>query len=298
MTHGIEDIARRYYKAEAERNAPLGSTLFAVVMLTILAVLATATGGGAAISIGLVALGIALAGVTALVARRHLSRGLAAFRGGDPNAVRPVCALAMREFRTQIEAHRARTLGSESDWQIARGTVAEKADDAQRAVTYWRGRQRQEPDNEVAATQLSVARSIEQKLRTALSKLDAKADALLRFYNDCDAKLSLMDRYNRDMDESRRLEELSGSIDSAIAAAEGTLTAIGAQFVREAEAMGHALGGLARIQIESLAGEVPLDNIEHLADRIIASSDAQRRAVEDLDSALLTGYRRESASHV
>ncbi len=99
------------------------------------------------------------------------------------------------------------------------------------------------------------------------SKLDAKADALLCFYNDCDAKLSLMDRYNRDMDESRRLEELSGSIDSAIAAAEGTLAAIGAQFVREAEAMGQALGGLARIQIESLAGEVPLDNIEHLADR-------------------------------
>jgi len=298
VTHGIEDIARRYYRAEGESKAPWGTTVLVVVILTIVAVQLAARGGAAATTIGLLALGIACAGVPALVARRHLSRGLAAFREGDPNAVRPVCALAMREFRKQIEAHRARTLGSESDWQIARGTVAKKADEAQRAVAYWRGRQRQEPDNEVAATQLSVARSIEQKLRTALSKLDAKADALLRFYNDCDAKLSLMDRYNRDMDESRRLEELSGSIDSAIAAAEGTLTAIGAQFVREAEAMGHALGGLARIQIESLAGEVPLDNIEHLADRIIASSDAQRRAVEDLDSALLTGHRRESASHL
>ncbi len=74
----------------------------------------------------------------------------------------------MREFRNQIEDHRARTLGSESEWQIDRGTVAKKADDAQRAVAYWRGRQQQEPDNEVAATQLNVARSIDQKLRTAL----------------------------------------------------------------------------------------------------------------------------------
>ena len=292
MTHSFTDIARRHYTAEAERQVRWDTTIiiFLILYVPVLALL-TARASELAGVVGGAVLVIACVAVRELLIRKYSSRLLAAFRDGEPNAVWPVCELAVCEFRKQIEAHRARTLGSESEWQIARGAVAKKADEAQRAVAYWQGRQRQEQYNEVAATQLSVARHIDRKLRTALSKLDAKADALLRFYNDCDAKLSLMDRYNRDMDESRRLEELSGSIDSTIAGAEGTLAAIGAQFVREAEAMGQALGGLARIQIESLAGEAPLDNIEHLADQIIASSDAQRRAVEDLDSALLTGHR-------
>ena len=51
-------------------------------------------------------------------------------------------------------------------------------------------------------------------------------------------------------------------------------------------AVGKALGGLARVQIKSLAGEAPLENIEYLADRIIESSDMERRAVEELDRVL------------
>ena len=153
-------------------------------------------------------------------------------------------------------------------------------------MSYWKARVEQEPTNEVASAQLRRASRFRTKLRSAVVKLDARADALLRFYNDCEAKLMLMDRYNRDLDESRRLEELSGRTDIAIAGAESTLAMIGQQFVREAQAVGQALGGLARIQIQSLAGEVQLEDIEYLSDRIIESSDAERRVVEELDREL------------
>ncbi|MDE2875219.1 MAG: hypothetical protein OXU69_05895 [Gemmatimonadota bacterium] len=224
-----------------------------------------------------------------LLSRRRVAGGLSAFRAGDATAVARVHRFAAREFRLQIGRHRARTLGADSEWGTARAALAEAADEAQRSVAYWQARVRQEPDNELAAGQSRTASGLDDKLRSALAKLDARAETLLKFYNDCDARLSLMDRYNQDMEETRRLEELSGRTDVAIAGAEDTLLAIGEQFVREAQAVGRALGGLARVQIRSLAGDAPLDNIEYLADRIIESSDAERRAVEDLDRVLQQG---------
>ncbi|MXW18629.1 MAG: hypothetical protein F4Z83_13930 [Gemmatimonadetes bacterium] len=224
-----------------------------------------------------------------LLGRARVRRALAAFRAGDATAVGKVHRFAAREFRLQIGRHRARTLGADSEWGMARAALAEAADEAQRSVAYWKARTEQEPDNQLAAGQSQTASDLDGKLRSALAKLDARADTLLRFYNDCDARLSLMDRYNQDMEETRRLEELSGRTDVAIAGAEDTLLAIGEQFIREAQAVGRALGGLARVQIKSLAGDAPLDNIEYLADRIIESSDAERRVVEDLDRILQQG---------
>ena len=301
MTASIEGIARRHYETEAAdiRLTP-GSWLgllgllvpVAAVILGILSVvlesvsevvsqLVVQSTAGVLLLLWLISLP-----VSRLLARRRASRGLAAFRAGDLDAVRPVYELAVREFREQIKTHRARTLGANSEWAIARGSLATRADDAQRSVAYWRARVREEPGNQLAATQLKTALGIDGKVRSALVKLDAKADALLRFYNDCEAKLALMDRYSSDLDETRRLEELSGTTDVAITNAESTLAAIGEQFVREAQAVGRALSGLERVQIKSLAGEASLDNIEYLADRIIESSDAERRAVENLDKAL------------
>ncbi|MYI65993.1 MAG: hypothetical protein F4107_08685 [Gemmatimonadetes bacterium] len=68
-----------------------------------------------------------------------------------------------------------------------------------------------------------------------------------------------------------------------IAGAQGALAAIGQEFLREAEAVGRALGGLAEVQIKSLAGEAPLDNIEYLADRVIENSESEERAIGALD---------------
>ena len=96
-----------------------------------------------------------------------------------------------------------------------------------------------------------------------------------------------LDRCNRDLEESRRLEELSGRADIVIARAEGVMESLARAFVAEARAMGDALGIVATVGIKSLAGEAPVENIEYLADRIIESSDRERTAIEDLDRQLM-----------
>ena len=294
LTGSLDDIARRFFEAEA-REKPVGGyfidSLILLVGLVPAAFLTSLYPGYApGILVGVMIVTVAvLTGSRLILTRRRVPRSLAAFRAGDPDAVRSVYQFAVREFRQQIESHRARTLGSDSEWGIARGSLAEAADEAQRSVAYWEARVRQEPDNQLAASQARAAGELEEKLHSALAKLDARASTLLRFYNECDAKLALMGRYNRDIEETRRLEELSGRTDIVIAGAQDTLSDIGEQFVREAQALGQALGGFARVQIKSLAGEAHLDNIEYLADRIIESSDAERRAVEDLDRVLQQG---------
>lgn len=292
LTGSLDDIARRCFEFEQSRFAEsrwIG--VFVQVMVMAVAVafilsMPTASAGSLAV---IVATGAAILAGSRLFLRIRVRRGLAAFRAGDATAVAKVHRFAARDFRLQIGRHRARTLGADSEWGMARAALAEAADEAQRSVAYWKARTEQEPDNQLAAGQSQTASDLDGKLRSALAKLDARADTLLRFYNDCDARLSLMDRYNQDMEETRRLEELSGRTDVVIAGAEDTLLAIGEQFIREAQAVGRALGGLARVQIKSLAGDAPLDNIEYLADRIIESSDAERRAVEDLDRILQQG---------
>ena len=289
-TGSLDDIARRCFASD-EGGRPVSGKGVAMFMILIIVVayLTSVYPADYALGflLGLTGLVLATSSLSrSLLARIRVRRALAAFRAGDSTAVGKVHRFAAREFRLQIERHRARTLGADSEWGMARAALAEAADEAQRSVAYWKARTEQEPDNQLAAGQSRTASDLDGKLRSALAKLDARADTLLRFYNDCDARLSLMDRYNQDMEETRRLEELSGRTDVAIAGAEDTLLAIGEQFVREAQAVGRALGGLARVQIKSLAGDAPLDNIEYLADRIIESSDAERRAVEDLDRVL------------
>ena len=290
LTGSLDDIARQCFEVEArERPMPGGRVVFFMLLFVVSAYLASLfpVSYAPAFIFGpfLIALAV-FSGSGLVLVRRHVRSAMAAFHAGDPDVVRQVYRLAVREFSRQVMAHRARTLGSDSEWGTARGSLAAAADEAQRSVAYWEARVKQEPDNQLAASQATTAGELEEKLHSALAKLDARASTLLRFYNECDAKLAIMGRYNRDIEETRRLEELSGKTDMAIAGAEDTLLAIGEQFVREAQALGRALGGLARVQIKSLAGEAPLDNIEYLADRIIESSDAERRAVEDLDRVL------------
>ena len=217
---------------------------------------------------------------------RHVSRRFAAFRAGRSDVVHDVYRFAVEEFRGQIEAHRARTLGSNSEWGNARESLARAVDDADRSMAYWRTRLQQDPDSPVVAGQLRTATELDAKLRSALGKLDGRADILRKFYNECHARVAVMDRYNRDIEETRRLERLSGTAGTLIAEAEGVLAGIGASFVREAQKVGEVLGDFERLQLKSLAGEAPLDDIEFLADRINESSEAEFATVEKLSRAI------------
>lgn len=240
---------------------------------------------GLVLGSGLLGFGSALATLAAvrfLPARQRMSRRLAAFRAGDPDATEDVYRFAVDEFRGQVERHRARTLGSGSEWGAAHAELAGAVDDAHRSMAYWRARLSQDPDNAVVTGQLKTATELDAKLRSALGKLDGRADVLRKFYNDCDARIAVMDRCNRDIEETRRLDRLSGAADMVIAGAETALAGIGASFVREARKVGEVLGSFERLQLKSLAGEAPLDDIEFLADRINESSEAEFATVERL----------------
>ena len=218
--------------------------------------------------------------------RLRVSRRQRAFRDGDPAAMEAVYRFAVEEFRAQVERHRARTLGNESEWAVARASLVEAVDGAQRSAAYWRARLAQDPDNQMCAGQLKTATGLHAKLRSALDKLDERGDILLRFYNDCEARIAVMDRYNRDIEETRRLDRLSGAADMVIAGAETALMEIGASFLREAGKVGEVLGNFERLQLKSLAGEAPLDDVEYLADRINEASEREFDTVEQLSRAI------------
>ena len=242
-------------------------------------VLGGVTGSG---TLGLLSAAGTLALVRFLPPRLRVSRRLKAFRGGEPDVVLDVYRFAVHEFRGQIERHRARTLGRRSEWGAARAELARAVDEADRSMAYWRARLGQDPDNQTFAGQWRTATKLQGKLRSALDKLDGRADVLRRFYNDCEARIAVMDRCNRDIEETRRLDRLSGTADMVIVGAETALAGIGASFVREAHKVGEVLGSFERLQLKSLAGEAPLDDIEFLADRINESSEREYDTVERL----------------
>lgn len=225
-----------------------------------------------------------------LVRRRNnlasVRKGVEAYERGEPWAVAHVHQYAVEEFRKWVAERRERTLGDGSEWSRSRASLVAAASEAQRSTAYWRIRLRQEPDNEFVKSQKSVSVRLQVKLAKALEELDSRSDALRKFYIECDVRLAAMDRRNRDLEEFRRLEELSGRADIAIAEAEGTIYTLLTSFVTEARAFADALGGVASVGIKSLAGEAPMDNIEYFADQIIEDSERDRAAIQDLERRL------------
>ena len=215
-----------------------------------------------------------------------VKQGISAYERGEPWAVARVHEYAVEDFRNRVAEHREKTMGDSSEWGRARTSLMEAASDAQRSAAYWGARQRQEPSNEFAKSQKDVSERLEAKLAEAFEKLEARSVALRRFYNECDARLAAMDRHNRDLEEFRRLKELSGRADMIVARAEGTMHGLATAFVAEAQTFADALRGVAAVSIIALAGEAPLDNIDYFADRIIEDSDRDREVIEDLERRL------------
>ena len=215
-----------------------------------------------------------------------VSQGISAYERGEPWAVARVHEYAVEKFRNRVAEHRERMMGDSSEWGRARTSLIEAASDAQRSAAYWGARLRQEPRNEFAKSQKDVSERLEAKLAEAFEKLEARSAALRRFYNECDARLAAMDRHNRDLEEFRRLKDLSGRADMIVAHAEKTIHVLATAFVAEAQMFADALGGIAAVSIIALAGEAPLDNIDYFADRIIEGSDRDREVIEDLERRL------------
>jgi hypothetical protein len=185
-------------------------------------------------------------------------------------------------FRRDIERQRERTLGPYSQWAKARQPLKEASDEANRSAAYWRQRLEMEPDNEVARSSLETAERLEQKFRGAVHELDGRTEVLMAFFNDCEAKLSVLEHTKRDLEESKRLAVLSTRADEIVLNARARLDKIGQEFVSGAARVGRALGSLERLQLLESAGDVPIERTELVADRIIESSEQERAMLRPL----------------
>lgn len=228
----------------------------------------------------------AITGTRSSKRRKFVSDCLTLYRAGDPETVVEVQRFAVGCFRQEIQVHRDRTIGVESEWGKARAQLSAALDEARQLESYWRLRLEGDDKNDVARRACDEATRLEEKLSHALGRADSRADVLLKFYSDCEARLHMMDNYSHDMEKARQLERLSDRADIVIAEAEGTLSAIGQQFVHEAQLVGRAMSGLAEMQAVSLAGEVPLDDMEFLADRVVERSEMDERAIRKLDASI------------
>ncbi len=217
---------------------------------------------------------------------RIVRDGVAAYQAGDEDAVSAVHDFTLRLLRRRVEEQRKQTLGPSSEWELARAPLATALDDVEVEVAYWDERIREEPNSELASLQLQTARKLEAKLRSALGKVDGRAEVLRQFYHRCEAKLAVMDRSNTDLTKVKRLEELSVRADSAIAHAQGTVEALAQHFLTEAQNIASALGSADHSQLSMLAGAAPVDNIEFLADKIHERSERNRSTIRQLEKAL------------
>ena len=215
-----------------------------------------------------------------------VSKGLELFRAGHAETIMRVHQFAVTYFREQIKVHRSRTLGDTSEWGKARSSLAATMDEARQQEVYWHKRWLDDKKNDMALRQYNAASLLTDKMSRALEKLDSRADVLLGFYAECEARVDLLDHHNQDMVKTRELESLSDRTDVAIAETEGTLTAIGQDFVREVDTIWQAMSGLGEMQTLALAGEASLDNMEFLADRVIEQSELDEETIQDLERSL------------
>jgi hypothetical protein len=208
-------------------------------------------------------------------ARRHLAHTLTA----TPSRFYHII---VQKFSLEIERQRANTLGSSSKWGRAREPLARAAQEAARSVAYWKQRLATDPNNQVAQQQLDTANGLKKKFETALTELDARSAVLVSFFNECEARLAVLQHTKRDYEEAHKLSVLTEQADSVVSAASTTLALIGQAFIEEARRVGQALGAVERLGILNLAASVPVEHVEALADRIHENSLRERDALERL----------------
>ena len=288
----MESLAREYFEAEhlGCGSGCIGGLGF-IGTLTVVAFLVPESSGVSGVGMITTTVGLIISLLAGIWLGRHrharsrsafVRKRMAAYADGDAMLLQQVQDYAIKHFRQLVEEHRARTMGPDSEWARARAPLTEAVDEADRSVAYWRERLASDPDNDAAARQYRIVKGLEEKLRSALSKVDERADLLTKFYNDCEAKLAVMDRCKQDIVETAKVEELSSKAEVVVAQAEGSIQALAHAFVDEAQRIGRVLGETAGAHYKMLAGEAPLEDIEYLADKVVECSDGEQAQIKDM----------------
>lgn len=186
------------------------------------------------------------------------------------------------KFRGEIEEHRARLLGDDTEWQQTRAALRRAEDDANQSLAYWTERVVEDRKNELAVSHKRTVQLLQSKLSDAIRGLNNREDALLTFFAQCEAKIAVLDRSRTDHSESQRLVDLSRQADDLVLDANLAIEAIAHQFIDRAIHVGQALGALERLQYKESAGEIELDGIERVAERILEAAQAEEKALAEL----------------
>lgn len=189
-------------------------------------------------------------------------------------------------LRTRIERRREELLGPGSDWARARDPVDTAAHEAGASLAYWRERAAQDADDPTVTAHLATAERLAEKLERARDSLDRRSTALREFFDRCNAKLAVLERSRRDLAESRRLTGLAQEADVTVERAHGALEGIAMRFVDDARQVAVALAGLDRTLLLDQAAQGPVEAVEEVADRILASEVEAERALGRLTSGL------------
>lgn len=192
-------------------------------------------------------------------------------------------------FRQDLAVQRSRLLGPGSEWGRARAPLEAAFQEARRSETYWEERAKGAPPQSPAHEHQATARQLAEKFRAALDELDARSQILLDFFNTCEAKLAALESSKRDVEESRRLARLSSRAEEVAYDAEQAIARVGQDVLRHALEVGQALGAVERLRIQHAAGDLPVEELESVADQILASADSERKALSGLLQATATG---------
>ena len=212
----------------------------------------------------------------------EVRRRMHAYRLRDPAVVMRVCTFAVREHREQITAERERALGEDSEWARKREAIRRAADGANRAVTHWHERTREEPGGRLVEERLDAASGLSRKLTLELAALDEHAEAVGRAYDECRGTVDAMERRVRDVEQIRELGALSDASEGGQALARESVKEIAETLLEEAESVGAALAELSRLELKT-APEAASDNIEQLAEEVAGESEQVSKAITDLD---------------
>jgi hypothetical protein len=108
------------------------------------------------------------------------------------------------KFAAEIERQRARTLGPDSEWGRARRPLENASQETDRSVAYWTQRLAMDPANQLAQQHLTTALQLRDKFREALTELDTRSQVLVTFFNECEARLAVLQYSRRDLEEWAR----------------------------------------------------------------------------------------------
>jgi hypothetical protein len=186
------------------------------------------------------------------------------------------------EFRASVERSRISLLAPSSSLAAHRRQLQQGLHDARRSTEFWRKAVTEEPSSETNRAQLQTAEDLEGKLVSAVERLDQRNERVSAFLARCEEKARALEFSKRKLAETRRRASIADRTSNVIASTDDALGRLGQEFLTEAASAFGALGGLERLHMTEMAGDMSLDSIEVVAEQIVRSAGEEERVLLEL----------------